>query len=137
MFKVVPRRLRIEVRQNFATERSLDRRLIQKGQYLEPFLISLLNYAEPAKPKATQPIPLFNDIIEEKVRMKAALARTAFHLYPQLTNSIYGNNANITEPTFEPLSEESTHSIDREVDSTYDHCICIGKETPSLILQFE
>ncbi|CAF4854831.1 unnamed protein product, partial [Rotaria sp. Silwood1] len=72
MFKVVPRRLRIE-----------------KGQSLEPFLISLLNYAEPAKSKATQPSPVFNDIIEEK-----------------LQNSIYGNNANITEPFFEPIIED-------------------------------
>jgi hypothetical protein len=51
MFKVVPRRLRIE-----------------KGQYLDPFLVSLISYAEPAKPKATLPIPVFPDIVEAKVR---------------------------------------------------------------------
>ncbi|CAF2681343.1 unnamed protein product [Rotaria sp. Silwood2] len=94
MFKVVPRRLRVE-----------------KGQYLEPFLISLLNYAEPAKLKATQPSPVFNDIIEEK-----------------LQNSIYGNNANITEPFFEPMIEEPINSCDGELDSTYDHLIFIAKK---------
>jgi len=29
-----------------------------------------LNFIEPAKPKATQSAPSFNDIIEEKVRLK-------------------------------------------------------------------
>ncbi|CAF4315677.1 unnamed protein product, partial [Rotaria magnacalcarata] len=38
-----------------------------KGQYLDPFLVSLINYAEPPKPKATQSNPVFNDIVEAKV----------------------------------------------------------------------
>ncbi|CAF1047435.1 unnamed protein product [Rotaria sordida] len=94
MFKVVPRRLRIE-----------------KGQSLEPFLISLLNYAEPAKSKATQPSPVFNDIIEEK-----------------LQSSTYGNNANINEPFFEPIIEEPVNSCNEELDSAYDHLIFIAKK---------
>jgi len=86
MIRVVPRRLRIE-----------------KGQYLNPFLFSLLNYAEPAKPKVTQPSPVFPDIVEEK-----------------LQNSIYGNSANITEPIFEGIPEKSPPTND-ELDSAYDH----------------
>lgn len=42
--------------------------IFQKGQYLDPFLISLINYAEPAKPKASLPSPVFPDIVEAKVR---------------------------------------------------------------------
>ncbi|CAF4309803.1 unnamed protein product, partial [Adineta steineri] len=94
VLKVVPRRLRFE-----------------KGQSLEPFLISLLNYIEPAKAKATQPSPIFNDIIKEK-----------------LENSIYGNNADITDPFFEPMTEESVNSHYEEFDSTYDHLIFIVKK---------
>ncbi|CAF0935974.1 unnamed protein product [Adineta steineri] len=94
VLKVVPRRLRFE-----------------KGQSLEPFLLSLLNYIEPAKAKATQPSPVFNDIIKEK-----------------LENSIYGNNADITDSFFEPMTEESVNSHHEEFDSTYDHLIFIVKK---------
>ncbi|CAF4609116.1 unnamed protein product [Rotaria sp. Silwood1] len=92
MFRVVPRRLRTE-----------------KGQYLDPFLVSLINYAEPVKPKATQPIPVFNDIIEEK-----------------LNNTIYGNNANIIDPIEEFTIEEK--SMSHELDSAYDHLIVVAKQ---------
>ncbi|CAF1564117.1 unnamed protein product [Rotaria sordida] len=92
MFRVVPRRLRTE-----------------KGQYLDPFLVSLINYAEPAKPKVTQPSPIFNDIIEAK-----------------LANSIYGNNANVTNPIEEFITEDK--STTHELDSVYDHLIVVAKE---------
>jgi len=65
MFRVVPRRFRIEVGIEISNSDFMF--LIQKGQYLDPFLISLINYAEPAKPKATQPSPKFEDIIQAKV----------------------------------------------------------------------
>jgi len=91
MIKVVPRALRIE-----------------KGQYLDPFLISLINYAEPAKPKATQPIPVFDDIVEAKLR-----------------NSIYGNNADITEPIERFHTEKSPSD---KPDSAYDQMIAIAKQ---------
>ncbi|UJR37338.1 hypothetical protein I4U23_030046 [Adineta vaga] len=94
VFKVVPRRLRIE-----------------KGQDLEPFLLSLLNFIEPTKAKATQPSPIFNDIIEEK-----------------LQNSMYGNNANITEPFFEPMTEDTANHSCEEIDSTYNHLVFIIKQ---------
>ncbi|CAF4418861.1 unnamed protein product, partial [Rotaria sp. Silwood2] len=92
MFRVVPRRLRTE-----------------KGQYLDPFLVSLINYAEPAKPKATQATPVFNDIIEAK-----------------LENSIYGNNANVTDPIEEVTVKEK--STTHELDSAYDHLIVVAKQ---------
>ncbi|CAF3732398.1 unnamed protein product [Adineta steineri] len=91
MFKVVPRRLRIE-----------------KGQYLDPFLISLISYAEPAKPKATQPSPIFSDIVEAK-----------------LQNSIYGNNANINEPMEESPIEKSNLN---GYDSAYEYMVVIAKQ---------
>ncbi|CAF3355821.1 unnamed protein product [Rotaria socialis] len=91
MFKVVPRRLRAE-----------------KGQYLDPFLVSLINYAEPPKPKATQSNPVFNDIVEAK-----------------LQNSIYENNANITESLEESPIKNITSG---ELDSAYDHMIVVAKQ---------
>jgi hypothetical protein len=71
MFKVVPRRLRFEVREIILLLLKVFVDFVQKGQYLDPFLISLINYAEPAKPKATQPSPVFNDIIVEKVKIQS------------------------------------------------------------------
>ncbi|CAF1263680.1 unnamed protein product [Adineta ricciae] len=91
MFKVVPRRLRIE-----------------KGQFLDPFLVSLINYAEPAKTKATQPNPVFTDIIEAK-----------------LQSTIYGNNANVTE-SMEECKIERTRTD--ELESAYDNLIVIAKQ---------
>ncbi|CAF2982420.1 unnamed protein product [Rotaria sp. Silwood2] len=129
MFRVVPRRLRTE-----------------KGQYLDPFLVSLINYAEPAKPKATQATPVFNDIIEAKkgqyldpflvslinyaepAKPKATQATPVFNdiIEAKLENSIYGNNANVTEPIEEVTVKEK--STTHELDSAYDHLIVVAKQ---------
>ncbi|CAF1559684.1 unnamed protein product, partial [Adineta ricciae] len=105
VFKVVPRRFRIE-----------------KGQDLEPFLLSLLSYIEPAKAKASQPSPVFSDIIEEK-----------------LLNSIYGNNANVIEPFFDPTSEETSNYSAEDTDSAYNHVVFLIKQVFSaspLVIHF-
>lgn len=75
MIKVVPRRLRIEVRRDLLSDFDAEKRRfsLQKGQYLDPFLISLINYAEANKPKASHPAPIFVDLLTDKVRLSSML----------------------------------------------------------------
>ncbi|CAF1165641.1 unnamed protein product, partial [Didymodactylos carnosus] len=107
VFKVVPRKLRIE-----------------KGQYLDPFLISLLNYVEPSKPKSSELAPTFSDLIEEKLK-----------------NPLYNNNVNITNPCellpTDNLSAAQKNPLQDDLDSAYENLTFIVAElfsaSPNLI----